>query len=49
MREIMEALPEYRKTESHQPNGDSRYILVKASEPGKEIIVTTQLYDIPVV
>lgn len=46
--EIMEALPEYRKTEFHQPNGDSRYILVKTSEPGKEIIVTTQLYDIPV-
>lgn len=48
MHEIMEALPEYRKTEFHQPNGDSRYILVKTSEPGKEIIVTTQLYDIPV-
>lgn len=49
MHEIMEALPEYRKTEFHQPNGDSRYILVKTSEPGKEIVVTTQLYDIPVV
>lgn len=49
MHETMKALPEYRKTEFHQPNGDSRYILVKASEPGKEIIVTTQLYDIPVV
>jgi len=49
MHETMEALPEYRKTEFRQLNGDSRYILVKASEPGKEIIVTTQLYDIPVV
>lgn len=49
MHEIMEALPEFRKTEFHQPNGDSRYILVKTSEPGKEIVVTTQLYDIPVV
>lgn len=49
MHETMEALPEYRKTEFHRPNGDSRYILVKASEPGKEIVVTTQLYDIPVV
>ncbi|CAG0942350.1 hypothetical protein BROC_01832 [Candidatus Brocadiaceae bacterium] len=49
MHETMEALPEYKKTEAHQPNGESRYILVKASEPGKEIIVTTQLYDIPAV
>lgn len=49
MHEIMEALPEYRKTEIRHTNGDSRYVLVKASEPGKEIIVTTQLYDIPVV
>jgi hypothetical protein len=49
MHEAMQALPEYRKTERHQPNGDSRYILVKAAEPGREIIVTTQLYDMPVV
>ena len=48
MHEAMAALPEHRKTELHQPDGDSRYILVKPSEPGKEIIVTTQLYDIPV-
>lgn len=48
MHEIMQALPEHRKTELHQPDGDSRYVLVKSSEPGKEIIVTTQLYDIPV-
>jgi len=48
MHRAMEALPEHKKTEFHQPNGDSRYVLVKASEPGKEIIVTTQLYDIPV-
>ena len=48
MHEAMEALPEHRKTVSHQSNGESRYILVKESEPGKDIIVTTQLYDIPV-
>lgn len=47
MHEVMEALPEYRKTEFHNPNGDSRYILVKESEPGKEIIITTQVYDVP--
>ena len=49
MHQTMEVLPEHRKTEVHQSNGESRYILVKLSEPGKEIIVTTQLYDIPVV
>jgi len=48
MHEAMEALSEHRKTVSHQPNGESRYVLIKESEPGKEIIVTTQLYDIPV-
>lgn len=47
MHEAMEALPEHRKTEVHNVDGDSRYILVKESEPGKEIIITTQLYDIP--
>ena len=47
MHDAMESLPEHRKTVS-QSNGDSRYILIKESEPGKEIIITTQLYDIPV-
>ena len=47
MHEVMESLPEHRKTEFHNPCGDSRYILIKTSEPGKEIIVTTQVYDIP--
>jgi hypothetical protein len=31
----------------HKPDGDSRYILIKPSEPGREIVVTTQLYDVP--
>lgn len=47
MHEAMESLSEHRKTEAHDESGDSRYILVKESEPGKEIVVTTQLYDIP--
>ncbi len=47
MHEAIESLPEYRKTVFHKVEGDSRYILIKGSEPGKEIIVTTQLYDIP--
>ncbi len=47
MHEAMEGLLEHRKTVSHQQDGDSRYVLIKESEPGKEIIITTQLYDIP--
>lgn len=45
--EVMEARSEHRKTISHQPTGESRYVLVKASDPGREIMVTTQLYDMP--
>ena len=47
MHEIMEDRPEHRKTVKHQPDGDSRYVLVKESDPGREITVTTQLYDMP--
>ena len=46
MHDVMQARPEYKKTVFHNSDGDSRYILVKPSEPGKEIIVTTQLYDV---
>lgn len=48
MHEVMESRAENRKVEFHKTDGDSRYVLVKASEPGREISVTTQLYDIPV-
>jgi hypothetical protein len=47
MHESMQARTEHKKTIFQNQGGDSRYILVKASEPGKEIIVTTQLYDVP--
>jgi hypothetical protein len=47
MHEGMEAHPAYRKTVSYDPHGDARYIFVKESDPGREIIITTQLYDIP--
>ncbi len=47
MHEAMQARPEYKKTVFHNPDGDSRYILIKPSEPGREIVVTTQLYDVP--
>ncbi len=48
MHEVMTSRPEYRRTISHNPNEDSRYVFVKDSDQGREIIITTQLYDIPV-
>jgi hypothetical protein len=47
MHEAMQARLEHRRTISHESNGDSRYIFVKESDPGKEITITTQLYDVP--
>ncbi len=48
MHEAMEERPEHRRTVSCAPGGDARYIFVKESDPGREIIITTQLYDMPV-
>lgn len=47
MHEIMESREEHRRTLFHNKDGDSRYIFVKTDDPGKEIIITTQLFDIP--
>jgi hypothetical protein len=47
MHDAMEQRSEYRRTVSNDPHQDSRYIFVKESDPGREIIITTQLYDIP--
>jgi hypothetical protein len=47
MQKVMEERPEHRKTLIHKPSGESRYVFVKASEPGREINITTQLYDVP--
>jgi hypothetical protein len=47
MHEIMESLPEYRKTVIHEADGDCRYVLVKESDPGREIMITTLLFDLP--
>lgn len=47
MHEVMESRSQLRKIVFHRPDGDSRYILVKDSDPGREISVTTQLYDMP--
>ncbi len=47
MHEIMESHPQHKRTVHHDPNGDSRYVFVQDSDPEREIIITTQLYDIP--
>jgi len=47
MHEIMESRAEHLRTQFHQKDGDSRYIFVKQDDPGKEITITTQLFDIP--
>lgn len=47
MHEVMSARSQHRKTEFHKSDGDSRYVFVKDSDPGKEITITTQLYDLP--
>jgi len=47
MHETMEGRPEYRKTVKHDSNGDSMYVFIKESDPGREIIITTQLFDVP--
>lgn len=47
MHEVMQSRSELRKIVFHRPDGDSRYLLIKDSDPGREISVTTQLYDMP--
>jgi len=48
MHEVMKSCSEHRKTVSYDPAGDTRYVFVKESDPGREVIITTQLYDIPI-
>ena len=47
MHEIMGSRPENRRTLTHDPGGDSHYIFVKPSEPGREIQICTMLFDVP--
>jgi hypothetical protein len=47
MREVMRERPEYRNTVEENADGGSRYILVKESDPGREVVISTLLFDIP--
>ena len=47
MHEVMIARTEHRKTVAHDPDGDSRYVFVKTSDPGREIQIQTMVFDVP--
>ncbi len=47
MHEVMASRAEHRKTVAHDPAADSRYIFVKATDPGREIQICTMLFDVP--
>ena len=47
MHEIMIVRPEHRKTLTHDQNGDYQYVFVKPSDPGRQIQITTMLFDLP--
>jgi hypothetical protein len=47
MHETMTAHRRHRKTVSNDATGTGRYVFVKESDPGRDIIITTLLFDIP--
>ena len=47
MHAAMEARLEHRKTVKHEEDGDSRYVFAKPDDTDAELIITTQLYDVP--
>jgi len=49
MHEVMSTRLEHKRSVAHDAARDSRYIFVKESDPGKEIVITTQIYDIPAI
>lgn len=46
MKETMQAREEFKRIVSESINRDVRYIFLKKSDPEKEIIITTQIYDL---
>jgi hypothetical protein len=48
MHEVMSQRKEHRKTLSNKLDEGGRYVFVKDSEPGREIIIATLLFDVPV-
>jgi hypothetical protein len=48
MHEVMTAHPEHRRTMHQSDSGECRYIYVKEHDPGREIVITTMLFDVGV-
>jgi hypothetical protein len=48
MHEIMKNRVECKRIIEVNPEGDSKYIFTKESDHGREILITTQLYDVPI-
>ena len=47
MHEVMSQRKEHRRTLLNKPDEGGRYVFVKESEPGREIIISTLLFDVP--
>jgi len=48
MNKIMSERAECKRILEVNPEGDSKYVFIKEDDPGREIIITTQLYDLSV-
>jgi hypothetical protein len=47
MNDVLKGRTENRKTRYLDKDGESRYIFVKESDPGREIVIATLLFDLP--
>ena len=47
MHEVMELRGEHRRTVKCEAGGDSQYVMVSPKDSNRELIVTTQVYDLP--
>jgi hypothetical protein len=45
--ETMTTRKEWKQTVAHDVQGDSQYVFVKADDSSGEILITTQLFDVP--
>jgi len=48
MHEVMTGRPEHRRTVQQSDSAECRYIYVKQDDPGREIVITTMLFDVSV-
>ena len=47
MHDVVTDRAEHVRTTSPPSEGEARYVLVKDSDPGREITLTTLLFDVP--